>query len=253
MIDVLSLKDKVVLITGGGSGIGKTIALSFAERGARVVIFDINEEVGGEAVKEICQHVDDDKAAKFYTVDVSKSQSVNDAIQAVLSDYSRVDVLVNNAGITRDTLLMKMTEDQWDAVLNVNLKSVYNMCHALVRPMIKARKGKIINIASVIGLIGNAGQANYAASKAGVIGFTKSMAREVGARGVCVNAIAPGYIRTNMTDVLSEDIKKSVISKVPLGRMGEAIDIANTALFLASNLSDYITGQVVVVDGGMVM
>jgi 3-oxoacyl-[acyl-carrier protein] reductase len=184
-------------------------------------------------------------------VDVASKSSVEEGVQSVLADFTTIDVLVNNAGITRDGLLMKMTEADWDQVLATNLKSLYNTCQTLVRSMIKARSGSIINISSVVGLTGNAGQTNYAAAKAGVIGFSKALAQEVASRGVTVNCIAPGFIQTPMTDVLTEGQKESILKKIPMGKLGECKDIAEAAVFLAR--TRYITGQVLVVDGGMVM
>ncbi|HEY5236018.1 MAG TPA: 3-oxoacyl-[acyl-carrier-protein] reductase, partial [Rhabdochlamydiaceae bacterium] len=185
--------------------------------------------------------------------DVSDKKAVDQALQEILLEFGKIDILVNNAGITRDGLLMKMTEEDWDRVIAVNLKSVYNTCQALVRSMLKARGGKIINITSVVGLNGNAGQTNYAASKAGMIGFTQSLAKEVASRGICVNCIAPGFIKTPMTDVLTDAQKEGILKQVPMGRLGNAEEIANAAVFLASDWSNYITGQVLTVDGGMVM
>lgn len=245
------LKDEIALITGGTAGIGKAIALKFAEHGAKVVIFGTNADRGNAVVEEVRQLTGEDLAA-FYQVDVAKIQSVDEAIKNVLETFGRVDILINNAGITRDQLLMKMSEEEWDQVLDTNLKSCYHTCHAIVRPMMKARKGKIINISSVVGLIGNSGQVNYAASKAGMIGFTKALAKEIAARGICVNCIAPGFIASSMTDVLTQDQKTALLAKIPMGRMGEAVEIANAALFLASSLANYVTGQVLTVDGGMV-
>lgn len=245
------LDNQIVVITGGNAGIGKAIALKFAEHGAKLAIFGTNAERGRETVDEICQMTGWNQAV-FYQTDVSNSQSVDASIKSVLESHGRVDVLVNNAGITRDQLLMKMSEKDWDDVLDTNLKSCYHTCHALVRSMMKARKGKIINVSSVIGLIGNPGQVNYAASKAGMIGFTKALAKEIAARGINVNCIAPGFITSSMTDVLADELKASILGKIPMGRMGEVVEIANAALFLASQLSDYITGQVLTVDGGMV-
>ncbi len=249
----ISLEEKNAIVTGGSAGIGKEIAGVLLDSGAQVFLFDIDDEAGKEAVKELSRRCGDGKRVHFYSVDVSLYDAVHDSIGAILEDTGHIDIVVNNAGITRDNLLMKMSEQEWNLVLDVNLKSVYNMCHALVRLMAKARSGKIINIASVIGLMGNAGQVNYAASKAGVIALTKSLAKELAPRGVCVNSVAPGYIRTRMTEKLSNEIQHSVIQKIPLGRMGEPEDVAQAVLFLASDLSGYITGQVIVVDGGMVM
>lgn len=246
------LDGQVALITGGNAGIGRAIALKFATEGARLAIFGTNAEKGQAVVREI-QALSLGKEAIFYPVDVSKTQEVDQNIEKVLEAFGRVDILVNNAGITADQLLMKMTEQDWDRVLDINLKSCYNTCHALVRPMMKARKGKIINVSSIVGLIGNPGQVNYAASKAGMIGFTKALAKELASRDICVNCIAPGFIQTQMTEVLSDSQKEALLKGIPLGRMGNPDDIANTAWFLASALSDYITGQVITVDGGMVM
>ena len=246
------LKDQITLVTGGTAGIGKAIAIKFAEQGAHVVLFGTNVD-RGEQVKEEIRNLFQKDCVSFYPVDVSKTQDVEEAVKKVIAEFQRIDVVVNNAGVTRDQLLIKMTEDDWSTVINVNVKSLYNMCKALVRGMLKARKGKIINISSVIGLTGNAGQVNYAASKAAIMGFTKALAKELASRNICVNCIAPGFIETRMTDVLPAEQKTAILNTIPLGRMGAPSDIANTAFFLASNLSDYITGQIITVDGGMVM
>jgi 3-oxoacyl-[acyl-carrier protein] reductase len=248
------LKNKKALITGGTAGIGKEIALSFAKQGAHVAIFGTSEERARQVVDEMQRlKVNDDQQFCFNIVNVSDKKAVHEAIESLLGAWSQIDILVNNAGITRDNLLMKMSEEDWDEVIQVNLKSVYNTCQTLVRPMLRAKSGKIINISSVIGLTGNAGQVNYAASKSGIIGFTKSLAQELASRNIAVNCIAPGFINTRMTDVLSEAQKEGILKKVPMGRIGCPEDIANAAVFLASHLSDYITGQVLTVDGGMVM
>lgn len=248
------LKDKKALITGGTAGIGKDIALTFAKQGANVVIFGTNAERAAEVIKELeSAKVNADQKFSSCIVNVSDKASVDAAIQKVLADFGTVDILVNNAGITRDGLLMKMSEQDWDDVIDTNLKSVYNLCQALVRVMLKARSGKIINISSVVGLTGNAGQVNYAASKSGMIGFTKALAQELATRGICVNCIAPGFIQTKMTDVLTDAQKETILKKIPMGRLGSTDDIANAVVFLASPLSNYITGQVLTVDGGMVM
>jgi 3-oxoacyl-[acyl-carrier protein] reductase len=246
------LKDQVALVTGGTAGIGKAIALKFAECGARVVIFGTHAERGTQTIAEIKQ-LPGARDADFYQVDVSRTAEVDQQIKKVLEKHGRIDILVNNAGITSDQLLMKMSEEEWDQVMAVNVKSCYNTCRALSRSMLKAKKGKIINISSVIGLTGNAGQSNYAASKAAIIGFTKALAKEWASRQIHVNCIAPGFIETRMTDVMTDAQRESILAKVPLGRLGKPADIANVALFLASLLSDYITGQVFTVDGGMVM
>ncbi|NGX26587.1 MAG: 3-oxoacyl-[acyl-carrier-protein] reductase FabG [Chlamydiae bacterium] len=248
------LKGKRVLITGGTAGIGKQIALTFAEHGASVAIFGTNKERAEQVIEELTAHkISDDQKFLAEIVNVSDKQAIAAAIQDILEKWGTIDVLVNNAGITRDGLLMKMSEEHWDEVIDVNLKSVFNTCQALVRPMMKARSGKIINISSVVGLTGNAGQVNYSASKSGVIGFTKSLAQELATRGICVNCIAPGFISTRMTDALTDGQKEGILKKIPMGRIGNAKEIANAALFLASDMSTYMTGQVLTVDGGMVM
>lgn len=248
------LKAKKALITGGTAGIGKEIAIAFARQGADVAIFGTNAERAAQVVQELEQaKASLEQRFESVIVNVAEKASVEGAIQQLLGKWGQIDVLVNNAGITRDGLLMRMSEEDWDQVIDTNLKSVYNTCQALVRPMIKAKGGKIINISSVVGLTGNAGQANYAASKSGMIGFTKALAQELATRNICVNCIAPGFIQTRMTDVLTEGQKEGLLKKIPMGRMGDPQDIANAAIFLASSLSDYVTGQVLTVDGGMVM
>jgi len=246
------LKDKTSIITGGTAGIGKEIAIAFAKEGAHVAIFGTNAERAKE-VLELLQQRHPNQKFLVKLVDVSDKKAVDQALQEILAEFGKIDILVNNAGITRDGLLMKMTEDDWDRVIAVNLKSVYNTCQALVRSMLKARSGKIINITSVVGLNGNAGQTNYAASKAGMVGFTQSLAKEVASRGICVNCIAPGFIKTSMTDVLTDEQREGILKQVPMNRLGSAEEIANAAIFLASDWSNYITGQVLTVDGGMVM
>lgn len=246
----LNFTGKVVLVTGSGRGIGRTIAETFARQGATIVLSDYNAEALTDARQEFQK--------KKYPVlalpcDVTREDQVNELIDRIVSTYDRIDIIVNNAGITRDTLLMRMKTEQWDAVINTNLKGVFLVTKAVTKQLIKQRFGKIINISSVIGLIGNAGQGNYAASKAGVIGFTKSAARELASRNITVNAIAPGYIETEMTRILDEKSKETMLSAIPLKRAGNSQDVANVALFLASPLADYITGQVIKVDGGMVM
>lgn len=251
---MLLLNKKRALVTGGTAGIGKEIAAAFAKQGADVAIFGTNAERAQLSLDYLEQvRVNAEQRFLSYLVDVSSTQAVSENIQSLLTAFGGIDILVNNAGVTRDGLLMKMTEEDWDSVLDINLKSVYNTCQPLVRTMLKARSGKIINISSVVGLTGNAGQVNYSASKAGVVGFTKALAQELASRGVCVNCIAPGFIRTNMTDVLTDEQKESILGKIPMKRLGECEDIAQAAVFLASSLSDYITGQVLTVDGGMVM
>lgn len=247
-----SLTGQVALVTGGNAGIGKAIALKLAHEGAKVLILGTNKMTGDEAVNEIVQQTNNDQIF-FYATDVSNTAQVKETIVQILESHKQIDILVNNAGITADQLLMKMQEEEWDRVIDINLKSCYNLCQALVRPMMKARKGKIIMISSVVGLNGNAGQTNYAASKAGMIGFTKALAKELAARNILVNCIAPGFIETKMTKDLSDQQKELILKEIPLGCMGEPIDIANMAWFLASPLAKYITGQVFTVDGGMVM
>ncbi len=246
------LENRTAIITGGNVGIGKAIATRFVEEGANIALFDINEESGGATVAEL-QALNAKARIAFFQVDVSSKESVVKGVGDALEAFEKIDILVNNAGITRDNLILRMKEEDWDAVLNVNLKSVFNTCQALTRSMLKNKRGKIINIASVVGLTGNPGQVNYSASKAGMLGFTKSLAKELASRNICVNCIAPGYIRTRMTDKLNDKQKEDIMATIPLKRMGSTKDIANAAVFLASEMADYITGQVITVDGGMVM
>lgn len=246
------LNGQVALITGGTAGIGKAIAITFAKQGATVIVCGTNEERGQQVIEEIRQ-LGTTNQSLFMPLNVTDKQQVQETVQQVLKTFGKVDILVNNAGITRDQLLMKMTEEEWDAVMDTNVKGVFHLCHALVRSMLKAKKGKIINISSVIGLTGNIGQVNYAASKAAIMGFTKALAKELGSRHINVNCIAPGFIETKMIEGLSPEYKQELLKGIPLGCMGKPEDIANAALFLASSLSDYITGQVIPVDGGMVM
>ncbi len=244
----MELDEQVAIVTGGSRGIGKAIALKLAEAGAKVAIFAMNPERGQAVVEEIGS-----ERAKFYQVNVSDKEEVAAGVKSVIADFGAVHVLVNNAGITRDNLLMRISEDDWDSVLDTNLKSCYNTCQAVYRPMLKAKKGKIINISSVIGLTGNAGQVNYAASKSGMIGLTQSLARELASRGICVNCVAPGFIETEMTAKLNEKQHELTLEQIPMRRMGKAEEIAEAVLFLAGPRSNYITGQVLTVDGGMVM
>lgn len=243
------LEGKTALITGASRGIGKAIALRFAKEGASIALTNIVEDDEFlTALKEIKALNVDVKGYISNASDFTDSQNV---INEVIRDFGKIDILVNNAGITRDTLLMRMTEDQWDSVIAVNLKSVFNLTKAVLQPMLKQRSGSIINMSSVVGISGNAGQANYSASKAGIIGFTKSTAKELGSRNIRCNAIAPGFIITEMTDKLPAEVKSDWIIKIPLRRGGTPEDVANTALFLASDLSSYITGQIIQVCGGM--
>ncbi len=248
------LNGKTALITGGTAGIGKAIAVHFVQNGADVIIWGTNAQRGEQALVDLeSVKSRENQKISLHLVDVSKTKDVDLAMVQALTLTGKIDVLVNNAGITRDQLLMKMSEEDWDQVLDINLKSVYNTCRALTRPMMKARSGSVINISSVIGLSGNAGQSNYAASKSGMIGFTKSLAKELASRGIRANCIAPGYIETQMTEDLSLTVKEAILAKVPMGRMGQPSDIAHAALYLASELSSYVTGQVLTVDGGMII
>ena len=247
----MHLKDKIAIVTGGSRGIGKEICLKFASLGANLVINYIGDKTQAEDTKAECEKLGAKVALS--EGDVSKMADCEKLFQTAMDTFGRVDILVNNAGITRDNLLMRMSEEEFDAVIAINLKGTFNCMKQAARPMMKQKYGKIIDMASVVGVTGNAGQVNYAASKAGVIGMTKSMAKELANRGVTVNAIAPGFIRTAMTDVLSDDVKAEITRVIPMGVMGETEDVANLAAFLASDASRYITGQVINVDGGMVM
>jgi 3-oxoacyl-[acyl-carrier protein] reductase len=241
------LENKVAVVTGAGRGIGKAIALRLAGEGASVACCGRTLANVESTVKEIAGK------ATAYAVDVADSQQVGETCEKILKDFGRVDVLVNNAGVTRDGLLMRMSEADWDAVLDTNLKGAFHFTKALSRPMLKQRSGRIINISSISGLTGNAGQSNYAASKAGLIGFTKSVARELASRGITANAVAPGFIVTDMTHVLGAEMQEQLKQRIALGRLGAADDIANAVLFLASDMASYVTGQVLTVDGGMTM
>ena len=244
------LANKVAVVTGAGRGIGRAVALAYARMGADVACVSRTEENSAKAAAEVEAL---GRRAWAVAVDVSDTAAVNAAAGKILDDAGRVDILVNNAGVPRDNLLMRMSEEEWDTVINTNLNGAFNFTKALTRPFIKQRSGRIINIASVIGLIGNAGQSNYAASKAALIGFTKSVAKELAPRGITANAIAPGFIETDMTAALDDKVRESIIGNVPLGRFGSPDDIAHAAVFLAMEPSSYITGQVLTVDGGMVM
>lgn len=247
----MRLENQVAIVTGAGRGIGHAIAMRLASEGARVASVSRTEANARKTADEI--NATRAGAARAYSVDVSDHAAVQAAGAQILEDFGRVDILVNNAGVTRDGLSMRMSVEDWDTVLNTNLKGAFNFVQAIQRSMIKQRSGRIINISSVIGLIGNAGQANYAASKAGLLGLTKSLAREMASRGITVNALAPGLIETDMTAVLSDEIRKAILSKIPLGALGRPEDIAAAVAFLASPEARYITGQVLAVDGGMVM
>lgn len=243
------LEGKTALITGASRGIGKEIANRFAREGADIAITNIlDDEEFKSAVKEIGLI---GVKAKGYMFNVASFEDSQNMVGEILKDFGKIDILVNNAGITKDNLLMRMTEDQWDAVIAVNLKSVFNLTKAVIQPMLRQKGGSIINMSSVVGVSGNAGQSNYSASKAGIIGFTKSVARETGSRNIRCNAIAPGFIITEMTEKLPEDVKNEWIAKIPLRRGGTPGDVANTALYLACDLSSYVTGQTIHVCGGM--
>ncbi|MBT3913735.1 MAG: 3-oxoacyl-[acyl-carrier-protein] reductase [Verrucomicrobia bacterium] len=244
------LADKIAVVTGAGRGIGRAVALAYAKMGADVVCVSRTEENSAKVAAEV-EAIG--RRAWAVAVDVSDTAAVDAAAKGILESTGRIDILVNNAGVTRDNLLMRMSEEEWDTVIDTNLKGAFNFTKALTRPFIKQRSGRIINIASVIGLFGNAGQSNYAASKAALIGFTKSIAKELATRGITVNAIAPGFIETDMTAALSEKMREGILGNVPLERFGSPDDIAHAAVFLAMEPSGYITGQVLTVDGGMVM
>ena len=235
------------LVTGGSRGIGFAVAKRFVENGARVALVSTRLDGAAAAAAQLGEN------AKGYACDVSKYEEVQALVAAVLADFGKVDILVNNAGITRDGLLMRMSEEEWDRVLEVNLKGAFNTCKAVMRPMMKARFGRIINISSVVGLCGNPGQTNYAAAKAGLIGFTKSLAREIASRNITVNAVAPGLVETDMSGALPEEARNAFIQQIPLARAGKPEDIAGAVAFLAGPDAAYITGHVLCVDGGMKM
>jgi len=246
----MKLKDNVALVTGGAQGIGKTIALALAREGANVVISDVSLEKAEETAKECADLGVKTLAVKF---DVSKPGEVSAAFTGIVGEMGRLDILVNNAGITRDGLLMRMKDDDWDLVMNINLKGTFLCTKEAVKVMAKNRFGRIVSIASVVGFMGNAGQANYSASKAGIVGLTKTTAREYASRNITVNAVAPGFIRTAMTDVLPEKVKEDMMKGIPLGRLGSVDDVAAAVLFLVSPDAAYITGQTIHVNGGMYM
>lgn len=247
----MKLNGKVALVTGASRGIGRAIALSLAKAGADVALnFAGNLAAAEEVAKEITAL---GRKAILVQGSVAETAKAQEIVDKVVADLGKIDILVNNAGITRDGLLMRMKEEDWDAVLTTNLKGVFNCTKSAIKYMMKQRSGKIVNMASVVGEMGNAGQANYAAAKAGVIGFTKSVAKEVASRGITANAVAPGFIATDMTSVLADKVQEEMVKGIPLGRVGESQDIANAVLFLVSDEAAYITGQVLNVDGGMVM
>src|SRR4051812_21165599 len=247
----MRFENQNAVVTGAGRGIGQAIALRLANEGARVAVGSRTEENAKKVAEEINGTRAD--AAKHYAVDVADHAAVQKTGAQILEDFGKIDILVNNAGVTRDGLAMRMSIEDWDAVINTNLRGAFNFTQSILRAMIKQRSGRILNITSVIGLIGNAGQTNYAASKAGLIGFTKSLARELASRNITVNAVAPGFITTDMTAGLSDEIKKTIQSQIPLGKTGTPEDIASAVAFLASAEAGYITGQVLCVDGGIVM
>jgi 3-oxoacyl-[acyl-carrier protein] reductase len=245
----MELKSKVALVTGAGRGIGRAIALQLANAGTRVAInYNASAAAAEALVAEIAESGGEALAIK---ADISRLEEATALVEQVLAQWGQLDILVNNAGITRDNLLLRMKEDEWDRVIEVNLKGCFNCCKAAIRPMSRARQGSIINIASVVGLRGNAGQANYAAAKAGIIGLTRSLAREMGSRAIRVNAVAPGFIDTDMTSVLPAQLKERMLEAIPLGRVGTGDDVARLVEFLAGSGAAYITGQVIAVDGGM--
>lgn len=243
------LESKTALITGAARGIGKQIAITFAKEGCNVAFTDI--EINDEARQTLAELLSYGVQARAYASNAADYEASHQVVEQVMADFGKIDILVNNAGITRDTLLMRMTEKQWDDVMQVNLKSVFNFTHAVTPIMLRQRSGSIISLSSIVGLNGNAGQANYAASKAGIIAFTKSVAKELGARGIRANAIAPGFIMTEMTAALSEETLKQFVSLIPMKRGGTTEEVAKVALFLASDLSSYVSGQVIQVNGAM--
>ena len=250
-VDFCSMDGRVAVVTGGARGIGRAIVEKLSLLGANVVIADMLTDLAEKSADEISQSTG--KRIIAVKVDVTQGKSSSEMIEYTLKEFGRVDILVNNAGITRDTLILRMEETDWDAVLAVNLKGAFNCSKAAIRPMMKQRYGRIVNISSVSGQAGQAGQTNYSASKAGLIGFTKALAREVASRQITVNAVAPGFIPTSLTNDLSEELKKSILTATPIGRMGKPEEIAAAVAFLASEEAAYITGQVLAVDGGMAM
>ena len=244
----MKFKDQIVLVTGSTRGIGRAIAEKFAREGATVIVIGRNKETASKTAHEIGQG---GHKAEGYGCDVTNLQNVTEIVQIIIDKHKRVDILVNNAGITKDNLLLRLSENDWDEVIAINLKGTFNCSKAVLKPMLKAKSGRIINISSIIGIIGNVGQANYAASKAGIIGLTKSTALEIASRGITVNAIAPGYIETDMTAQLNEATREKMLKDIPMGKFGSVEDVAQTCMFLASDEASYITGQTIVVDGGM--
>ena len=253
----MNVKGKVVIITGAGSGIGRETAILFAKHGAKVVVADIDEKSGKETVGEIIKVLEQDPDCKgdaiFTKLDISNREQTKQVVQEVLNRYGEIDVLINNAGIIKDDLIIRMTEEEWDRVIDIDLKGPFNCTQAVVEDMIKHGNGEIINVSSIVGIYGNIGQVNYAAAKAGLIGMTKTLAKELGKKGIRVNAIAPGFIHTPMTAKVPEKILEMMKEKTPLKRLGEPKDVANTLLFLASDEANFINGAVIPVDGGLLM
>ena len=244
----MKFKDQVVFVTGSTRGIGKEIAKAFVKQGAIVIILGRNAEL----VDAVCDEINQEGGrAEGFSCDVTNFQNMQEIVNKVLDKHKGIDILINNAGITKDNLLLRMSENDWDDVMNINLRGVFNCTKIIAKVMLKAKAGRIINISSIVGITGNAGQANYAASKAGIIGFTKSVAREIASRGITVNVIAPGYIQTDMTTQLNEKVREELLKSIPLKKLGTTKNIADTCLFLASKEAEYITGQTIVVDGGM--
>jgi len=246
----MQLASHVAIVTGGARGIGREIALLFAREGADVALFDVNPEQLERTAQELRAL---GRRAEGLVVDVTDGKQVDDGVAKVLDKLGKVDILINNAGITKDGLLIRMDDAQWDRVLNINLKGTFLCTRAVARHMLKQRRGRIVSIASIVGLIGNPGQANYAASKAGIVGLTKSVAKELASRGITCNAIAPGFIKTEMTEALPDQAKQRLVEAIPMGTLGEPLDVAQAALFLVSDAARYITGHVLVVDGGLAM
>ena len=244
------LNDKIAIVTGASQGIGETIAVEMAKSGANVFCLARNKNALDSTINKIISNGD---KASAYSCDISDNEQFNNIVTDIFKEYGSIDILVNNAGITNDTLLMRMSDDQWDSVLDINLKGSFTCTRSVIKYMMKKKSGRIINITSIVGLTGNAGQANYAASKAGLIGMTKSIAKEVASRGITANCVAPGWIETAMTEQLSDDVKNKFLSQIPTGKIGYPKDIANTVIFLASKEAEYITGQTITVDGGRII